>query len=314
MIRISHRLEMLGVRSFVAVLSRLPLDTARRVGEQLGLLAYRPLGIRRRVVERQIQGAFPGLADSEVKRIARASYEHFGRVVAEVAVMGEHGPAEVPGMFEGSDDLTPLDSALRAGHGAVVVTGHVGSWEMAAAYVAARGYPIDAVARHMQNPLFDAYLKRSRELFGMRVVFDDEAVRILPRSLRDGRIIALVSDQGVKGLASAFVPFFGRPAKTPRGAAVFAYRFEVPAIFLAAMRQPSGKYWLHLREIPVGRHDDRDAAIDETVAAYTRILESFVRRYPEQYFWLHRRWRRQPPETPAELRDPVAVPSTAESA
>lgn len=180
---------------------------------------------------------------------------------------------------------------------------------MAAAYVASRGYPVDAVARHMQNPLFDAYLKRSRERFGMRVVFDDEAVRILPRSLREGRVIALVSDQGVKGLASAFVPFFGRPAKTPRGAAVFAYRFEVPAIFLAAMRQPSGKYWLHLRAIPVARNGDRDVAIDETVAAYTRILETFVRRYPEQYFWLHRRWRRQPPETPAELRDPVAAVS-----
>jgi KDO2-lipid IV(A) lauroyltransferase len=130
--------------------------------------------------------------------------------------------------------------------------------------------------------------------------------------LREGRIVALVSDQGVKGLASAFVQFFGRPAKTPRGAAVFAHRFESPAMFFAAVRLPTGKYWMHIRPVPVERGGDREREIDEIVAAYTRVLESFVRRYPEQYFWLHRRWRRQPPDTPPELRDPVALAAAIE--
>jgi KDO2-lipid IV(A) lauroyltransferase len=164
----------------------------------------------------------------------------------------------------------------------------------------------------MQNPLFDAYLKQARERYGVRVVYDDEAVRTIPRALRDGRIVALVSDQGVKGLASAFVQFFGRPAKTPRGAAVFAHRFDSPAMFFAAMRQPSGKYWMHIRTVPVERGGDREREIDDIVAAYTRTLETFVRRYPEQYFWLHRRWRRQPPDTPPELRDPVALATALE--
>jgi len=83
---------------------------------------------------------------------------------------------------------------------------------------------------------------------------------------------------------------------------------------VAATLQPSGKYWFHVQPIPVSANPDREQAIDETVAAYTRILESFVRRYPEQYFWLHRRWRRQPPDTPRELRDPVAIPVAAEGA
>ncbi len=312
--KLKHRVEMLALRLVVATLAKLPLDTARRIGEGIARLAYRPLGIRRRVVERQIQGAFPGLGREEVARIARASYAHFGRVAIEVALLGERGPADVLAMFEGSDHLTPFEDARRDGVGTIAVTGHVGGWELAAAYVAALGFKASAVARHMQNPLFDTYLKRTREHLGVHIIYDDEAVRQVPRSLREGRIVALVSDQGVKGLASAFVQFFGRPAKTPRGAAVFAHRFDVPALFVAAMRQPSGKYWLYVRPIPPPSAADRDAAIDETVATYTRLLETFVRRFPEQYFWLHRRWRRQPLDTPPELRDPAAVPAAAEPA
>jgi KDO2-lipid IV(A) lauroyltransferase len=263
-------------------------------------------------VQRQIQGAFPGLEGANVHRIARASYEHFGRSVVETALLSRQPAGAVMHWFEGADDLTPFDDAVRAGDGLVAVTGHLGSWELTAAYFAARGNPIDVIARHMGNPLFDTYLTKTRERYGVRVVYDDEAVRQIPRALRGGRVVALVSDQGVKGLASAFVQFFGRPAKTPRGAAVFAHRFDAPAIFAAAVRLPSGKYWMHLRRIPIERTGNREREIDETVAAYTRILESFVRRYPEQYFWMHRRWRRQPPDTPPELRDPVAIPAVAE--
>lgn len=312
--RLFHRLEIIGVRLVVAALALLPYETARRLGAGMAKLAYWPLGIRRRVVERQIQAAFPGLSRDELSRIARDSYAHFGRVAIEIALLGRTGTERIVEQFEGADDLTAFRAAYAAGNGVLFVAGHLGNWELAAAYAGAQGYPADVVARHMANPLFDAYLKATRERFGIRVMYDDEAVRKVPRALRAGRGVALVSDQGVKGLASAFVPFFGRPAKTPRGAAVFAQRFQVPTMFVAATLQPSGKYWFHVQPIPVSRDADREQAVAETVAAYTRILESFVRRYPEQYFWLHRRWRRQPPDTPPELRDPVAIPVVAESA
>ena len=118
---------------------------------------------------------------------------------------------------------------------------------------------------------------------------------------------------GCKGARFFFVRFSAVP-QDPRGAAVFAQRSEAPTVFAAAMRQPSGKYWLHMREVPVPRDGNRDDAVDQTVAVYTRFLETLVRRYPEQYFWLHRRWRRQPPDTPVELRDPAATPALGETA
>lgn len=164
---------------------------------------------------------------------------------------------------------------------------------------------MDVIVRTQANPLFDKYLNETRASLGMTVVRDHEAVRRTPRSLREGRAVAFVADQGVMGLASTFVPFFGRPAKTPRGAAVFAMRYHTPTLFVAALRQSSGRYKVSVEEIPIIDTGERDADVDGIVARYTAVLERWVRTAPEQYFWHHRRWRRQPPETPPELRDPT---------
>jgi KDO2-lipid IV(A) lauroyltransferase len=279
-------------------------ERAGSIGARIGALGYRPLGIRRGVVERQIAAAFPGLDDADVKRIARASYEHLGRTSIEAALLARLGRDAVLDLFDGVDEWNLVEEALSRGRGLIFVTGHLGNWELGGAYIAARGIPLDAIARRMSNPLFDRYLTETRSRIGMVVVHDADAVRRTPRSLRDNRAVAFLSDQGVMGLASTFVPFFGRPAKTPRGPAVFALRLGVPVVFGTAVRQPSGKYRLVFESIPVEDTGDRDRDVDAIVARYTATLERWVRRYPEQYFWHHRRWRRQPPDTPPELREP----------
>ena len=137
------------------------------------------------------------------------------------------------------------------------------------------------------------------------VVHDEAAVRRVPRSLRDGRAVAFLVDQGAVGLASTWVPFFGRYAKTPRGPAVFALRSGAPIVFGTALRQPSGRYQLSFEPVDVDPTGEREADVDRIVAAYTLTLERWVRRAPEQYFWHHRRWKHQRPGTPPELGDPL---------
>jgi Kdo2-lipid IVA lauroyltransferase/acyltransferase len=301
---LAHYAEYAAVRGAVGVLDALSWRRAGALGARLGALAYRPLGIRRGVVERQVAAAFPELGRDEVLRIARAAYAHLGRVSIEAALLPSLGPAGVLDLFEGVDGWQAVESAMDAGRGLIFVTGHLGNWELGGAYVAARGVPLDAIARRMANPLFDRYLTATRSRLGMVVVHDAEAVRRTPRALRDGRAIAFLADQGVLGLASTYVPFFGRPAKTPRGPAVFALRLKVPVVFAVALRQPSGLYRLIVEPVTVEETGDRERDIDAIVAAYTAALERWVRRAPEQYFWHHRRWRRQPPGTPPELREP----------
>lgn len=301
---LQHRLEYYALRGVIGALSALPFEVARRLGAAVGGLGYRPLGIRRGVVERQIAAAFPGLPQDEVARLAKEAYRNLGRTSVEIALGSRRGTEGVLAMFESEDDLTPLQRAIEAGKGAIIVTGHLGNWELGAGYVAARGVPIHAIARRQSNSLFDDYLNRAREALGIHVIPDHDAVRRAARALNDGKVVAFVADQGVMGVASTFVPFFGRPAKTPRGAAVFAIRLQLPVFFGTAVLQPSGKYHLVMRKVEVAQTGQREADVDATVARFTRALEAEVRRYPEQYFWHHRRWRRQPPGTPIELREP----------
>jgi Kdo2-lipid IVA lauroyltransferase/acyltransferase len=222
----------------------------------------------------------------------------------EAALLPKLGRQGVLDLFARVDGWEHVEAARAAGRGVLVVTGHLGNWEIGGSYVAARGIPIDGVARRMSNPLFDRFLTRTRERLGMRVVADAEAVRHTPRALRENRAVALVSDQGALGLAATYVPFFGRPAKTPRGPAVFALRLGVPVVFGVAIRRPDGRFHLTLEPVPVQETGGRERDVDAIVATYTAMLEAWVRRHPGQYFWQHRRWKHQPPDTPAHLREP----------
>ncbi|CAN5717134.1 lysophospholipid acyltransferase family protein [soil metagenome] len=306
---LQHRAEYGALRGVVRVLGAVSWEMAGRIGARVGGLGFRPLGVRRRVVERQIAAAFPELSRREVLEMARRSYEHLGRSSIETALLPGLGQAGVLRVVSEVENWDIVERAQAAGKGMIIVAGHLGNWELSAAYIAARGVPLDVIVRKMGNPFFEKYLNQTRAQIGMNVVHDAQAVRHTPRALRAGRAVGFVADQGVRGLASTFVPFFGRPAKTPRGAGVFALRFGAPVIFVAALRKPDGSYLVAFEEIPVVVTGDREKDVDGVVVRFTQVLEQWVRRAPEQYFWQHRRWRRQPPDTPPELRDPAAEPA-----
>lgn len=300
---ISHRLEYAATRTLVFVLGLLGWRLAGRIGGKLARFAYWPLGIRRGVSERQIAAAFPDFTPQRVREVARRSYDSLGRTSIETALLPTFSRETLLSMFERVEGWDLVEAARLEGKGVIVVTGHLGNWEIAGSYTAAH-LPFSAVSRKMANPIFDAYLTRTRKKGGMNMIWDGDAVRQTPRVLRDNHVVALLADQDGLGLASTFVPFFGRPAKTPRGAAVFALRLGTPMLFGASVRLPSGRYLLKFEPIEAPRTGDRETDTDALVLAFTQKLEAMIRQYPEQYFWQHRRWRRQPPDTPAHLREP----------
>jgi Kdo2-lipid IVA lauroyltransferase/acyltransferase len=301
----AHRAEYVALRGAVAAVERFSFSRAGAIGDRIARLGFEPLGIRRAVVERQLRAALPERDAADIERIARDAYGHLGRTSIETAVLPSHSASEIVNLFETVRGWDLVEQKLALGKGLILVTGHLGNWELGGAYLAARGLPIDAIARHMANPLFDRYLTSTRQRIGMTVVHDEDAVRRVPRSLRSGRVVAFLVDQGAVGLASTWVPFFGRFAKTPRGPAVFALRLGTPVIFGVALRQPSGRYSLDFESIDITETGDRDADVDRIVADYTHVLERWVRRAPEQYLWHHRRWKHQRPGTPPELGDPL---------
>jgi KDO2-lipid IV(A) lauroyltransferase len=301
---LSHYAQYYGIRGSAAALRRLSFERAGAIGERIGMLGYKPLGIRRAVVERQVAAAFPGLTEAEVARIARASYASLGRTTIETALLPTYSREQVLSLVEEVTGWELVERALAQGRGCMIVTGHLGNWELGGSYVAACGVPLEAVARRMENPLFDHYLTETRRRIGMTVIHDADAVRRVPRALREQHSVAFLIDQGAVGLASTWVPFFGRYAKTPRGPAVFALRLRAPLLFACALRQPNGRFVIHFEEVPMEQTGTLDADVDRIVASYTSTLERWVRRAPEQYFWHHRRWKHQRPGTPPELGDP----------
>ena len=302
---VSHRVEYFAMRSLIAGLRRVPWNTACAIGERLGGLLYKPLGIRQFVVERQIAGAFPELDEAAVKNLARASYRHLGRTAVEASLLPTMDVTTLLDLVEKTEGWEQVVTREDPAKGTLLVAAHHGNWELLGAYLAARGLKPEVIVRGADNRLFEDYLNENRARLGLEVVHDTAAVKSITKALREGRYVAMLADQGVLGLASSFVPFFKRPAKTPRGFAVFALRFDVPVYFMDMLRLPNGKFRVVFEPVQIERTGDRDKDTDAMVTEYSRILEKWVREYPEQYFWQHRRWRRQPEGTPPELRDPA---------
>lgn len=300
-----HRMQYAALRGVIGALGKLGFHRASNLGARVGRLGYAPLKIRRAVVERQIAAAFPEWSVARVAETTRAAYDNLGRTTIEAAILPRYDRDTVLDLFDEPPNWHLVERALAAGKGLIVVAGHLGNWEMGGAYLAARGLDFEAVARQMENPLFDGYVTRTRSRVGMKIIYDGDAVRRVPRALRDNAVVAFLMDQGTVGLASTWVPFFGRLAKTPRGAAVFAQRLQAPILFLAPLRKPDGRFMLGIEDVAVTDTGDRSADVDRIVADYTATLERWVRRVPEQYFWHHRRWKHQQPGTPPELGDPL---------
>lgn len=300
-----HRVQYAALRAITGALGRLGFHRASAFGAQLGLLGYRPLGVRRDVVEKQIAAAFPEWTGERVRATARAAYASLGRTTVEAAIMSRYDHRTILSLVEEPETWPVMERAMAQGRGVILVAGHLGNWELAGAYLGARGVDMEVVARQQENPLFDAYLTRTRERAGMKVIYDGDAVRRVPRALRGNAAVALLMDQGGANLASTWVPFFGRFAKTPRGPAIFALRRAAPIVFCAPLRRPDGRFSLIFEEVPVRATGDRNADVDRIVADCTAVLERWVRKAPEQYFWHHRRWKHQRPDTPAELGNPL---------
>jgi KDO2-lipid IV(A) lauroyltransferase len=291
----SHRAEYAALRAASGALRGIGVRGASAVGARIGGLGFAPFKIRRGVAEEQIARAFPEFGPERVSEIARDSYQNLGRTAMETMLLSSRSREDVVAMFGSIEGWEHVEHRLAQGNGLIIVSGHVGNWELGGSYLAARGLPISAVARHMANPLVDRYLTRTRERLGLNVIHDEQAVRKVPRAIREGGAIAFLVDQAAAGLASTWVPFFGRLAKTPRGPAVFALRLNAPIVFGGVSRMPDGRFKFTFDPVEVPRTGVLDADVDAIVRAYTSRLERFVRTVPGQYMWQHRRWKHSPP-------------------
>lgn len=298
------RLEYLGVLAAEGLLTTLPRSGARAAGRGIGRAAH-ALGVRRGVVERQIAEAFPTRPAAWVRATARRCYRHFGGELAALArARSEFRPRWLVERMAGGERLLAVwEEATDPGRGALMVTGHLGNWELAGAAAAAHDIPISAVVKSQRNRRVDRHLDDLRRGLGVEPIPMHRAGRGVPEALERGRAVAMVADQDALS-RGVFVPFLGRRASTFRGPASLALRYEVPLLFGVMVRDGEG--WRMIVEpVETRGRDERSLT-----AAWVRLLEREVRERPEQYLWFHRRWKTRPEDVggrdagaPPRIRD-----------
>jgi KDO2-lipid IV(A) lauroyltransferase len=276
-----------------SVVRRLPQSVALRVGDGLGLAFHALDRPHRELARANLAASFPHKPPDEVRRIARGVFRHFGRLLIELlrfhGLTGQQKLALVE--FDG---VERAHAAYRGGKGALFITGHFGFWELQAIAHGLTGHPIAVVARALDNPLLHDLLERVRSSTGNYVIYRQGGARKILRALQQNHGVAVLIDQHIQTADAVTVEFFNRPAATTSAVAALALRTGAPVIPVFALPLPDGRYRMvyeHPIEPPDPSHPD---AIREFTQRCTDVLEMYVRRYPDQWLWMHRRWRDVP--------------------
>ena len=287
--------EFVAVWVIVHLMRLLPRRLARAIGVAIASSAYRALGRLRRVGIRNLELALPQSSPREREAILRSEYRNLGLLLAEFCQMPDY-TAEAASRFIRYEGLENYLAARDKGKGVLVLTGHLGAWELSSFYHSLMGMPMGMVIRRLDNPLVDRFVNRIRCLHGNRVIHKDDFARGLIASMRAGETVGILMDTNMTPPQGVFVPFFGVQACTASGMARIAAKTGaavVPGFLL--WEENERRYVLHFgEELNVVHTGDSEQDAITNTATFTAAIESYVRRYPGQWLWVHRRWKTRP--------------------
>ena len=291
-----ERLEYALVWPWVKLLGMLPRPLARAVGIAFGLAIYTVHGRLRKVGLRNLTIAFPQKSVRERRRLLRGEFISLGRQLAEVCLFPRYTRENVSQVviYEGFENF---ERAYARGKGVLFLTGHIGAWELSAFAHSLQGHPLSIVMRSLDNPHVDALLHRYRTMHGNRTVDKDDFVRGLLSAMREGETVGILMDTNMTPPQGVFVDFFGIPACTASGLARIALRTDAAVVpGFTVWDSKLRKYILHfLPSVELVRTADNEADIVANTAKFTSVIEEIIRRYPDQWLWVHRRWKTRPP-------------------
>ena len=266
----------------------LPLRFSYFLASLLGYFAYHVLQLRRRVVFDNLQTAFPAMDDKQRATIARNCYRQIVMTFIELSIAPKL-QGYIGQMLE-PEQAALIQRLLLQGKGLITVSGHLGNWELqgAAAATAIHG-PFTVAATQQSNPYIDGFITRRRYGMGMQVAGTKTAMKLLVKALKNNEAIGLVADQNA-GNDAVFVEFFGKLAATQPGPAQLALKFGAPMLVGVALRTGPGRFTVMAEQVVIREND----TVQTLTQRHVKILEGFIRQYPERYFWLHRRWKTRP--------------------
>jgi KDO2-lipid IV(A) lauroyltransferase len=287
---VKHWAEYVAVRAFIAAVRVMPEPLVDRCGAFLGAAFYAFDRAHRRVAEENVAAAFSARSPRERRLIVRSAFAHFGRLLFAMLKFSTLRPEAMLARveFEGEERVR---AAYAHGKGVLFVTGHFGFWELQAMVHALRLQPMAVVARALDNHHLNALLERIRTRTGNTVIYRQGTIRRILRLLQAGQGVGILIDQHVLSRDAIYVNFLGRPAATTSAVAALALRTGARVVPLFALPIGNGRYRM-IYEPPVEPPPEAaEDAIHEFTQRCSDVLEVYVRRHPELWLWMHRRWR-----------------------
>lgn len=295
--------EYLLAMAFIGIFHIMPFTWAVRLGGLLGSLWYFVDGRHRRVTLENLKAGFGDKTPDELEKIARGAYRNLGYSAAEFIRSAKYGERPIEEYVE----LVNYDSFVRAhakGRGVLFLSGHFGSWELLAMAQAYSGNPSSIVARPLDNPYLERAVKNLRTRCGNIMINKNRGMKDVLKSLEKGRGVAILLDQNVAKREGVFVDFFGRPACANKGLALIAAKTKAPVVPVFFVRKSLTKHKVVFgEELPLMDTGDKDADVLANTQAYTKAIEDMVRKHPDHWFWMHRRWKTRPKDEPEGGKD-----------
>ena len=291
--------EYAVARAIFAALSAMPLSWAIKVGQQLGGIAYLAAGHLRRTGDRNLKLAFPEKTEHERQLLLKGTFAGLGRqlgLFSKFATDSRESLLEIT-RWEG---LEHLDAARASKQPIILFTGHVGAWELSSFGLSLRESPISFLVRRLDNPKVEELVDRIRMRFGNQSVDKRGAARPMLNILRSGGTLGLLVDLNTLDEEAIFVDFFGVPASTTFMLAKLALRTNATVLpIFVPWDESSGKFLVHILPcVPVERSGNEDEDIRKLTARLTKVVEDYIRRYPDQWLWIHKRWKTRPKGEP----------------
>ncbi|MFZ0634582.1 MAG: lysophospholipid acyltransferase family protein [Candidatus Acidiferrales bacterium] len=291
-----ERLEYFAAWFVVKTMGLLPRPVARTVGAEFARVAYRLRPPLRRAADFNLKLAFPEWSNGQRQETIRNMVRNIGWMGAEFSQFPKYNRGNIESVIVLSGNENYLD-AVQRGKGVLFLTGHMGPWELSAFAHAVYGFPCHFLARPLQNRRVDALINRYRCLSGCQMIDKNDSARTMLRVLKSGGVVGILADQNTSLEEGVFVPFFGIPASSTAGLAKIALRTDAAVVpGYAFWDDAIRKYRLHFEpEVVLVRTGDEDADIRANTAKFMRVVENFARAHPDQWLWVHKRWKTRPP-------------------
>jgi KDO2-lipid IV(A) lauroyltransferase len=282
------------VAAIVGAAGRVPIPVALWLGRRLGDLAFLALPRRRRIALANLARAYPELPLRERRRLARRASQHFGMTLVELPRLLA-APLDGTLARIGLEGVEHLHAVMKASGRALLLTAHLGNWEILCAAHRLTEYGLSVVVRPLDAPWLDAITARLRRRTGVEIIDKRGALRPVLQALRRGHMVGILMDQNTSRREGVFVDFFGHPASTSRSIAVLALRTGAPIVPVFARRHADGGHRVIVRPaLPMPVQNDPEAAVVELTARCTAEIERAIREAPDQWLWSHDRWRTRP--------------------